>query len=99
MSTLSSTGTVRLQRVLRAPPERVYRDLVNGERLVYTDEFDDPKLPGTMVVTVNLRAVMCGTDLSIEQAGIPEMIPVEMCYQGWQESLQLLTLLVDAEVK
>ena len=145
-----STGTVHLHRVLRAPPERVYRafvepsamvkwlpphgytaevhhmdvrvgggvrmsfthfasgqrhsfggdylELVPGERLRYTDTFDDPNLPGTMTTTVTLRPVACGTELSIVQEGIPEMIPVEMCHLGWQESLALLSLLVDAEV-
>lgn len=145
-----STGTVHLHRVLRAPPERVYRafvepsamvkwlpphgytaevhhmdvrvgggvrmsfthfasgqrhsfggdylELVPGKRLRYTDTFDDPNLPGTMTTTVTLRPVACGTELSIVQEGIPEMIPVEMCHLGWQESLALLSLLVDAEV-
>jgi uncharacterized protein YndB with AHSA1/START domain len=70
-----------------------YRELVPNERLCYSDKFDDPNLPGEMVTTVTLRPVSCGTDLSIVQEGIPEMIPVEMCYLGWQESLtQLLTL-------
>jgi len=70
-----------------------YRELVPHERLCYSDKFDDPNLPGEMVTTVTLRPVSCGTDLSIVQEGIPEMIPVEMCYLGWQESLtQLLTL-------
>ncbi len=145
-----STGTVHLHRVLRAPPERVYRafvepsamvkwlpphgytaevhhmdvrvgggvrmsfthfasgqrhsfggdylELVPGKRLRYTDTFDDPNLPGTMTTTVTLRPVACGTELSIVQEGIPEMIPVEMCHLGWQESLALLSLLVEAEV-
>lgn len=145
-----STGTVHLHRVLRAPPDRVYRafvepsamvkwlpphgytavvhhmdvrvgggvrmsfthfasgqrhsfggdylELVPGERLRYTDTFDDPNLPGTMTTTVTLRPVACGTELSIVQEGIPEMIPVEMCHLGWQESLALLSLLVEAEV-
>lgn len=70
-----------------------YRELVPNERLCYSDKFDDPNLPGEMVTTVTLRPVSCGTDLSIVQEGIPEMIPVEMCYLGWQESLaQLMTL-------
>lgn len=145
-----STGTVHLHRVLRAPPDRVYRafvepsamvkwlpphgytaevhhmdvrvgggvrmsfthfasgqrhsfggdylELVPGKRLRYTDTFDDPNLPGTMTTTVTLRPVACGTELSIVQEGIPEMIPVEMCHLGWQESLALLSLLVEAEV-
>lgn len=146
-----ATGTVRLHRVLRAPPERVYRaftqadamakwippngfvgkvhhmdarvggsfrmsftnftteqtesfggeylELVPNERLRYTDTFDDPNLPGTMITTVSLVAVSCGTELAIVQEGIPEMIPVEMCYLGWQESLVLLAKLVEAEIR
>lgn len=144
-------GTVRLHRVLKAPPERVYRafttpealakwipphgftctvhhmeprvggtfsmsfsnfttqqshsfggeylEMVPNERLRYTDKFDDPNLPGVMHVTVSLKPVSCGTDLSIVQEGIPDMIPVEMCYLGWQESLALLTLLVEPEIR
>jgi uncharacterized protein YndB with AHSA1/START domain len=144
------TGTVRLHRVLRAPPERIYRAFTNAEamakwlppngftgnvhhmdarvgggfrmsftnfsnghshsfggeylellenqRLRYTDKFDDPNLPGTMITTVELRAVACGTEVNIVQEGIPEMIPTEMCYLGWQESLVLLAKLVEAEV-
>ena len=143
-------GTVKLHRVLKAPPERVYRafldpaamckwlpphgftatmqsmdarvggghqmsftnfttgsshsfggtylELVPGERIVYTDKFDDPNLPGEMKVTVSLNAVMCGTDLSIVQEGIPDLIPTEMCYLGWQESLTLLAQLVEPEI-
>ena len=72
-----------------------YRELVPNERIAYSDRFDDPNLPGEMVTTVTLRAVVCGTELSIEQAGIPEMIPVEMCYLGWQESLAQLAKLVE----
>ena len=146
-----ANGTVRLHRVLRAPPERVYRaflnaeaiakwlppdgftchvdhlearvggtfkmaftnfataqshafggkylELVPNERIRYTDVFDDPNLPGTMTSTIALRAVVCGTELSIAQEGIPEAIPVEMCYLGWQESLALLARLVDAEIR
>jgi uncharacterized protein YndB with AHSA1/START domain len=139
------TGTVRLQRVIRASPEKVYRafldagamakwlppygftctvhhmdvkvggtfrmsftnfstghghsfggeyrELVPNERLRYSDKFDDPNLPGEMETTVALRPVACGTELTVVQQGIPEVIPVEMCYLGWQESLaQLLTL-------
>ena len=144
------TGTVRLHRVLRAPPERIYRaflepdamakwlppngftckvhemdaraggrfhmsftnfstgqshsfggeylELVPYERLRYTDRFDDPGLPGEMQVTVTLRRVSCGTELTVVQDGIPEMIPLEACYLGWQESLMLLALLVEAQV-
>ena len=76
----------------------VYRELVPHERLVYTDAFDDPNLPGEMVTTVVLREVLGGTDLSVEQAGIPEAIPVEMCYLGWQESLTNLKHLVEPEI-
>jgi uncharacterized protein YndB with AHSA1/START domain len=145
-----STGTVRLHRVLRAIPERVYRafldadamvkwlppngftgrvhhidakvggsyqmsftnfstgqthsfggeylDLVPYERLRYTDKFDDPNLPGEMQTTVTLSKVSCGTELNVVQEGIPEAIPTEACYLGWQESLSLLALLVEAEI-
>lgn len=145
------TGTVQLHRVLKAPPERVYRaflspealakwlpphgftcavhqfepreggqfkmsftnlttqqsnsfggeflELIPNERIHYTDGFDDPGLPGTMHVTVSLKPVSCGTELSIIQEGIPVVIPVEMCYLGWQESLALLTLLVEPEIQ
>lgn len=144
------TGTVRLHRVLRAPPERIYRafldpaamvkwlppqgftgamhhldarvgggyrmsftnfstgksqsfggtylELVPNERIRYNDQFEDPSLPGPMQVTVSLRAVACGTELAIVQEGIPEPIPVEFCYLGWQESLSLLALLVEPEI-
>jgi uncharacterized protein YndB with AHSA1/START domain len=146
-----ATGTVRLHRVLRAPPERVYRafldadaiakwlppngftcrvehldatvggtfrmaftnfttqqshafggayfELVPNERICYSDTFDDPNLPGTMKTTVSLQAVSCGTELSIVQEGIPELIPVESCHLGWQESLVLLAKLVEAEIR
>jgi len=145
-----STGTVRLHRVLNAPPERVYRafldpdamakwlpphgftgkvhhleaktggtfkmsftnlgtghshsfggkylELVPNERIRHTDKFDDPNLPGEMQVTVSLKKVFCGTELSIVQEGIPSAIPVEACYLGWQQSLQLLTQLVEPEI-
>lgn len=144
-------NTVKLHRVLRAPPERVYRafldpaamtkwlppdgftatvlemdarvggrfrmtftnfttqqghsfggeylELLPNERLRYTDEFDDPNLPGVMHVTVTLKAVSCGTELNIVQEGIPEIIPAEMCYLGWQDSLALLARLVDPEIR
>jgi uncharacterized protein YndB with AHSA1/START domain len=75
-----------------------YRELVPNEKLVYTDAFDDPNLPGTMVTTVVIRAVSVGCELSIEQAGIPEQIPVEMCYLGWQQSLVQLAKLVEPEI-
>jgi uncharacterized protein YndB with AHSA1/START domain len=144
------TGTVKLHRVFRAKPEKVYRafldaaamakwlppygftctvhhldarvggtfrmsfcnfssgnghafggeylELVPGERLRYTDKFDDPNLPGEMQVTVTLKAVLCGTEVAIEQSDIPEMIPAEMCYLGWQESLMQLANLVDPDI-
>jgi uncharacterized protein YndB with AHSA1/START domain len=142
--------TIRLHRVLRAPPERIYRafldadalakwlppygftakvhhidarvggtfkmsftnfttdhshsfggeylELKEHERLRYTDVFDDPNLPGVINVTVNLKKVSCGTEVHIEQAGVPEVIPAEACYLGWQESLLQLGKLVEAEV-
>ena len=145
-----STNTVKLHRVLRAKPERVYRaflepdavakwlppygytckvdhldakvggtyrmsfrnfgsgnahsfggkylELVPGERIRYTDKFDDPNLPGEMVTTVTLKAVSCGTELSVIQEGIPAAIPAEMCYLGWQESLAQLAMLVEPEI-
>ncbi len=145
-----ATGTVRFHRVLRAPPERVYRafldanalakwlpphgfvcdvqeldarvgggfrmtfthfgagashrfggrylELVANERIHYTDVFDDPNLAGEMRTAIDLRPVLCGTELRIEQSGIPPAIPTEMCYLGWQESLQLLALLVEPEI-
>ena len=140
-------GTVRLHRVLKATPERVYRaflepaamakwlppygftctvhhmdpkvggtykmsftnfgtgnghsfggeyrELVPNETLRYTDAFEDPSLPGEMETTVKLEQVSCGTELNIVQEGIPEAIPVEMCYLGWQESLAQLARLVE----
>ena len=145
-----ATGTVQLHRVLRAPPERVYRafldaeamakwiapygftckvhhidarvggtfrmaftnfgtghshafggtylELIPGALLRYTDTFEDPNLPGELQVTVVLRQVLCGTEVSITQAGIPEVIPVEMCYLGWQESLAQLATLVEPQI-
>lgn len=145
-----STNTVRFHRVLRAPPERVYRafldadaygkwlppqgftghvhhmdarvggtfrmsftnfgtghshafggeylELIPGERLRYTDVFDDPNMPGTMIVTVVLRPVSCGTEVEIVQEGIPAMIPPEMCVLGWQESLTALAALVEPQI-
>jgi uncharacterized protein YndB with AHSA1/START domain len=146
-----ATNTVRLHRVLRAPPERVYRafltadalakwmppngftatvhhmepkvggnfrmsfanlttgqshsfggdyvELVPNELIRYTDKFDDPNLPGIMQVTVSLKAVSCGTDLNITQESIPAVIPLEMCYLGWQESLVQLAMLVEPEIR
>ena len=145
-----STGTVRLHRVLRAPPERVYRafldadalakwlpphgftckvhqleatvggtfrmsftnfntgnghsfggeylELVPYERIRYSDTFDDPNLAGNIQVTVTLSKVSCGTDIAIAQTGLPEVIPLEMCYLGWQESLLQLAALVEPEI-
>lgn len=72
-----------------------YRELVPHERICYTDKFDDPNLPGEMVATVSLKPVSCGTELNIVQEGIPAVIPVEMCYLGWQESLEQLVRLVE----
>lgn len=150
MTTEATTNTVRLHRVLRAAPERIYRafldaeamakwlpphgftgkvqhleprvggtykmsftnfatgkshtfggtflELVPYERLRYTDSFDDPNLPGVIQTTVSLRQVFCGTELAVEQSGLPAVIPAEACYLGWQESLALLTLLVEPEI-
>jgi len=143
-------STIRLHRVLRAIPERVYRafiepdamvkwlppngytgkihtmdarvggthrmsftnfttgtshsfggkyvELVPHERIRYTDAFDDPNLPGAMDVTILLKAVSCGTELNITQQGVPDVIPAEACYLGWQESLTLLAKLVEPEI-
>ncbi|TAK96955.1 MAG: polyketide cyclase [Aquabacterium sp.] len=144
------THTVRLHRVFRAPPERLYRafldadalvkwlppygftakmhhmdakvggsfkmsftnfttghshafggeylELTPHERIRYTDKFDDPNLPGLIMVTVELKSVSCGTALHVVQEGIPEVIPEEACYLGWQESLKLLAQLVEAAI-
>ncbi|MGH8628525.1 MAG: SRPBCC family protein [Gammaproteobacteria bacterium] len=75
-----------------------YLELVAGERIRYTDKFDDVNLPGEMVITVSLRAVTCGTELNVVQEGIPEAIPPEFCYLGWQESLDHLARLVEPEI-
>ena len=145
-----STGTVRLHRVLRANPERIYKafldadamakwlppygftckvhqmdarvggtfkmsftnfttgnghafggeylELVPSQKISYTDKFDDPNLPGAMKTTVTLTQVSCGTEINIVQEGIPEAIPTEMCYFGWQESLAQLAMLVEPEI-
>jgi len=145
-----SERTVRLHRVLRTEPEKIYRafleadamskwlppygftcrvhhleprvggtfqmsfqnfssgnghsfggeflDLVPNELIRYTDKFDDPNLPGTLEVTVSLKKVSCGTELSITQASIPEAIPLDMCYLGWQESLAQLATLVEPAI-
>lgn len=142
--------TIRLHRVLRAPPERVYRaftdadalckwlpphgftgkmhsfdakvdggyrmsftafdsggahaftvkyiELEPNKRIVHTDVFDDPNLPGEMRVTITLKQVSVGTELSIEQAGVPDVIPPDACYHGWQDSLAQLTALVEHEI-
>ncbi len=143
------TGTVRLHRVLKTTPEKLYRaftdaaalakwlppygftctvhemdarvgggfrmsfenfssgkthsfggqylKLVPGEFIQYTDKFDDPNLPGEMTAAITLKRVSCGTELNIEQSGIPEAIPAEMCYLGWQESLAQLAQLVEPD--
>ena len=75
-----------------------YMDIKENEFLKYSDKFDDPNLPGEMITTVWLKKVQCGTDIKITQEGIPEMIPVEMCYLGWQESLEKLKKLVEANI-
>jgi uncharacterized protein YndB with AHSA1/START domain len=145
------SNTVRLHRVLRAPPERVYRAFLNAdalckwlpphgftgtmhqfdakvgggfrmsftnfttghshsfggeylelqpnERIVHTDKFDDPNLPGEMRVTITLKKVSVGTELNVVQEGIPAVIPTEACYLGWQESLTLLAQLVEPEIR
>lgn len=145
-----STGTVHLHRVLRTPPERIYRAFLDAPALAkwlppygftctvhhldasvgggfrmsfcnfsngsshsfggeylelvphtlirYCDRFDDPNLPGVMQVTVTFSKVLCGTDVRVVQEGIPEAIPVEMCYLGWQESLAQLAQLVEPEI-
>ncbi len=76
-----------------------YLELAPHERIRYTDRFDDPNLPGVMQVTVTLRPVSCGTELDVVQEGIPEVIPVEMCHLGWQESLEALARLVEPEIR
>ena len=75
-----------------------YRELVPSEKIRYTDTFDDPNLPGEMLTTVTLKKVSCGTELAIEQEGVPEVIPLEMCYLGWQESLAQLAKVFDPEI-
>jgi uncharacterized protein YndB with AHSA1/START domain len=75
-----------------------YLELVPGQRIRHTDRFDDPNLPGVMTTTISLRKVLVGTEVNVVQEGIPEAIPAEACYLGWQESLTLLTLLVEAEI-
>ena len=144
------SGTVRLHRVLNAPPERVFKAFLDPDALVkrmaphgftakvhhldpqvggsykmsftnfstghshsfsgkyieivpnqllrYTDQFDDPDLPGEIQMTIELKPVLVGTEVNITQAGLPDVIPVEVCYLGWQESLYLFSLLVEAEI-
>jgi uncharacterized protein YndB with AHSA1/START domain len=72
-----------------------YLELKPNEKLIYTDKFDDPNLPGTIVVTVLMKEVICGTDLIVTQEGIPDAIPLEMCYLGWQDSMRQLMELVE----
>ena len=75
-----------------------FRELVPGERVIYTDKFDDPNLPGEMEVTVTLKKVLVGTEVNITQAGVPDVIPPEACYLGWQESLRNLAKLVEPDI-
>ena len=75
-----------------------YLELVPNERIRYTDRFDDPNLPGEMQTTVTLKKVSCGTELNVVQEGVPEVIPAEACYLGWQDSLTLLAKLVEPEI-
>lgn len=75
-----------------------YLELVPGEKIRYNNRFDDPNLPGVMEVTITLRPVLCGTELRVEQANIPAVIPLEMCYLGWQESLLQLAHLVEPDI-
>lgn len=75
-----------------------YEELVPGEKIRYSDKFDDPNMPDVMKVTVTLRKVLCGTELNITQEGVPDAIPAEMCYLGWQESLTQLKALVEPEI-
>src|SRR3954447_13047797 len=75
-----------------------YLELVPGERIVHTDKFDDPNMTGEMTTTIEFRKVLVGTEIDITQEGVPAVIPAEMCYLGWQESLNLLALLVEANI-
>ena len=75
-----------------------YLELIPNERIRHTDQFDDPNLPGIMQTTISLKKVLVGTDIDIVQEGIPEVIPLEACYLGWQESLALLAQLIEAEI-
>lgn len=76
-----------------------YLELVPDQRIRHSDRFDDPAMPGEMIVTIDLKAVSCGTELTIVQSGIPDMIPVEACYLGWQESLTKLARLVEPDIQ
>lgn len=76
-----------------------YLELTPGKRMHYTDKFDDPNLPGEIKVTIEFKKVSCGTELIVVQEGIPDAIPAEMCYLGWQDSLALLTLLVEPDIQ
>lgn len=75
-----------------------YRELVPHSKIRYTDAFDNPAMPGEMSVTIDLKKVQCGTDVTIVQENVPDQIPVEFCYMGWQESLRLMAMLVEAEI-
>ena len=75
-----------------------YHELVPGQRIRYSDKFDNPHMPGEMQTTITLKKLSCGTELNVLQEGIPEAIPVEMCYLGWQDSLVLLAKLVEPEI-
>jgi uncharacterized protein YndB with AHSA1/START domain len=75
-----------------------YRDLIANQKIQYAGNFDDPNLPGEMRTTITLRPVVCGTEITIVQEGVPQVIPVEMCYLGWQESLEQLAKLVEPEI-
>ena len=75
-----------------------YLEIVPNERLKYTDQFDDPNLPGQMITTIELRKVLCGSEIVVTQEGIPDAIPIEMCYLGWQESLEKLMRLVEPNI-
>lgn len=76
-----------------------YKELVPGKRIRYTDKFDDPNMPGDMTATIEFKPVLCGTELSVVQEGVPAVIPAEMCYLGWQESLLLLANLVEPDIQ
>lgn len=75
-----------------------YTELVASQRIRHTDKFDDPDLPGEMLVSIDLKSVVCGTELAVLQEGIPSAIPVELCYLGWQESLKMLARVVEPDI-